>query len=164
MIYDEFQSSDIEILYADVHFVHPHHLTKVVRNYSAKHFKLWMFAFGFTPPHPTFYTYRKNYLNLGLFHTDYKYAADYELMMRYMRTHKLNSKYIHDTWVIMRTGGASNSTPYVKLGLNREIVKACKSNGVYTNIYILFLKYSVKIFEYIIPRFSSSPIRTQPAE
>ncbi len=158
-IHDEFQHHKIDILYADVQFVHPHNLTRVVRNYSAQHFKPWMFAFGFTPPHPTFYTYRKNYLEFGLFHKDYKYAADYELMMRFMRTYKLKSKYIRDTWVIMRTGGASNSTPYVKLGLNREIVRACKSNGVYTNIYILFLKYGVKIFEYITPRLSSSTLR-----
>jgi len=33
--------------------------------------------------------------------------------------------------------------------LNKEIIKACKENGVNTNMAVLSLKYLNKIFEYI---------------
>lgn len=153
-IAEEISKEGIDAVYGDVYFVSPADTTKVVRNYSAKNFKTWKFAFGYTPPHPTFYAKKKLYDQYGLFNPDYKYAADYELMMRFMYKQKISTKYIDAVLAMMRTGGASNKNFLVKYGLNQEVVQACKANGVYTNMFILFAKYLLKINEFISPVFN----------
>jgi hypothetical protein len=51
----------------------------------------------------------------------------------------------------MRTGGVSNQTLKSRYVLNREIVRACRENGVQTNMALLSLKYFSKVGEYIKP-------------
>jgi hypothetical protein len=53
----------------------------------------------------------------------------------------------------MRTGGISNENWKSRYILNKEIIKACKANGVNTNMAKLSLKYFNKVFEYINPLF-----------
>ena len=74
----EFENNDVQTVYADVDFI-DQKSSKIVRFYSSKFFKPWMFQFGFQPAHPTFYTYRKNFLKYGLYRTDMKISGDFEL-------------------------------------------------------------------------------------
>ena len=80
-----FKSNTIDVVNGDVCFVNPGNLKKVVRYYSSKMFKPSLFRFGFMPAHPGFYVRRKCYEELGLYKTDYKIAADYELLIRYLK-------------------------------------------------------------------------------
>lgn len=146
-----FENNSLDAIYGNVYFVKPDNLVKIVRDYSSKNFRLWMFAFGYTPPHPTFFAKKALYDQYGLFDIAYKYAGDYELMMRFLYTHKIKSAFNNNIEAFMRTGGASNKSPMVKYALNKEIIAACKTNGVYTNLFILFGKYLFKIHEYISP-------------
>lgn len=52
----------------------------------------------------------------------------------------------------MRTGGRSTNGIKSNILLNREIVRSCKENGIYTNLPMLFLKYFVKVFELVKTR------------
>lgn len=147
-VVDAFYSDkEIEAVYGDVRFVSPENLTKTVRYYSSKIFSPKLFRFGFMPAHPSFYTYKKNYDQFGLYRTDYKIASDYELLIRFLHTHKLKSTYLPFDFVTMRTGGASTSSWKSNLLLNREIVRACKENGIYTNLPLLMFKYMYKVTE-----------------
>jgi len=47
----------------------------------------------------------------------------------------------------MRMGGRSTSSLKSNYILNKEMVRACKENDMYTNIGIISLKYFVKVFE-----------------
>jgi len=49
--------------------------------------------------------------------------------------------------VRMRSGGLSTSGIKSNFMLNTEIVKACKDNGVYTNLFLVLLKIPMKILE-----------------
>ena len=62
-IVSEFNSNDIDALYGDLIFVSRKNINKTVRYYSAKNFNISKFKFGFAPPHPTFFTYKKNFLS-----------------------------------------------------------------------------------------------------
>ena len=53
--------------------------------------------------------------------------------------------------VYMRTGGVSNKNVLSRYTLNKEIIRACKENGVKTNMFIVSLKYFFKVFEYVKP-------------
>lgn len=140
-------TNDIQCVYGDVRFVNPDNLDKSVRYYRAKNFSPKRFRFGFMPPHPTFFTYKSNFDRFGYYKIDYKIAADYELLIRFLHKNKLKSKYINIDVMKMRMGGVSTASLKSNLILNREIVRACRENDIYTNLPLLMLKYFVKIWE-----------------
>ena len=144
---EAFKNSDIRAVYGDVRFVNPQNLDKTVRYYSSKRFTSEMFRFGFMPAHPTFFTYRKYFEEFGYYKTDYKIAADYELLIRFLYVHQLKSKYLPFDFMKMRTGGTSTASIRSNILLNKEIVRACKENGIWTCMPLLFLKYLIKVFE-----------------
>lgn len=146
------ENKDVQAIYGDVRFVHPDNLEKTVRYYSCKHWKPWRFRFGFMPAHPTFFTYKVNFEKYGYYQYDYHIAADYELLIRFLYTNKLPAKYVHEDFMKMRTGGRSTNGWKANVLLNKEIVRACKENGIYTNMPLLFMKYFVKVFELLNTR------------
>lgn len=146
-IVETFKNNDIDALYADVHFVNPDNLNKCVRYYSSKIFRPSLFRFGFMPAHPSFYMRKECYEKFGFYSLDYKIASDYDLLIRYLYKEKINYQYVKKDFVTMRTGGVSTENFQSRVTLNKEIVTACKKYGIYTNIFLLSLKYFYKIFE-----------------
>ena len=147
-----FEDKTVQATIADVRFVNPENLEKTVRYYSSKNFSPSMFRFGFMPPHPSFFTYKKYFDEFGYYQTNYKIAADYELLIRFLYKHKLKYKYLALDVMKMRTGGASTASFRSNILLNKEIVRACNENDIYTNLPLLFLKYFVKVGELIFTR------------
>ena len=147
-----FEDQKVEATFADVRFVNPDNLDKTVRYYSSRNFSPKYFRFGFRPAHPTFFTYKKFFDLFGYYQTDYKIAADYELLIRFLYIHKLNYFYLPLDVVKMRTGGASTTSMKSILLINKEIIRGCRENGIYTNLFILFLKYFVKVFELVFTK------------
>lgn len=145
-------NNNIEAVYGDVRFVNENNLEKTVRYYSSKNFKPWRFRFGFMPAHPSFYTYKHNFEKYGYYQYDYHIAADYELLVRFLYKYHLKAKYIPLDFMKMRTGGRSTASWKSNFILNKEIVRACKENGIWTCMPLLFLKYFVKIFELIMTK------------
>jgi len=144
-----FKDSTIDACFADVHFVKPDRLEKTVRYYSSARFKPSQFRWGFMPAHPTFFARKRYFDEIGYYKTDYQIAADFELLIRFLYTNKLKYKYIPLDMVTMRTGGKSTRSWKSNYILNKEIVRACKENGIYTNFFLLLLKYFRKVFELI---------------
>jgi glycosyltransferase involved in cell wall biosynthesis len=147
-----FTNNNTDAIYGNIAFVKPDNLSKIVRQYNSNNFKPAKFKYGYMPAHPSFYATKKCFEQFGYYYTDYKIAADYELLMRFMYTHKISSSYINENLVYMRTGGVSNQNLNSRYILNKEIIKACKANNVNTNMALLSLKYFNKIGEFIKPR------------
>lgn len=145
---DNFMNYSVDAVYGDIHFVHDADLSKCVRYYSSRLFSPFWLRFGFMPAHPSFYCKKEVYDKVGLYRLDYKIGADYEMMVRLFKKHKIVAKYIAKDFVTMRTGGASNSNVRSRLTLIKEDVKACRDNGLYTNSLLVCLKYLYKIFEF----------------
>lgn len=143
------ENKGIQAIYGDVRFVHPDNLEKTVRYYSCKHWKPWRFRFGFMPAHPTFFTYKENFEKYGYYQYDYHIAADYELLIRHLYTNKVPAKYVPLDFMKMRTGGRSTNGWKANVLLNKEIVRACKENGIWTCMPLLFMKYFIKVFELV---------------
>lgn len=142
-------SVDIQSVYGDVRFVSTKSIDKIVRYIKAKNFHPSRFRFGFMPPHPSFFAYQHVYNELGLFRENYKIAADYELLCRFLYKYNLKSKYLPLELVRMRMGGKSTASLKSNYILNKEIVRACQENGIYTNMFLLSFKYVIKVFEFI---------------
>ncbi|GHU15235.1 glycosyl transferase [Spirochaetia bacterium] len=146
------ENKDIQAVFGDVRFVNPNDLEKTVRYYSSKKFIPQKFRFGFMPAHPTFFTYKDNFKKFGYYQTDYKIAADYELLIRFLYKNKLTYKYLPFDFMKMRNGGVSTASFKNRIILNQEFLRGCKENGIYTNFFILFMRYFVKVSELIFVR------------
>jgi glycosyltransferase involved in cell wall biosynthesis len=148
-IADTFKAHDIDCLFGDLVYVNPDNPDRIVRYYSSKKFNNSKFKFGYMPAHPTFYCKKEIYDKLGNFETDYKIAADYEILLRFLKVHKIKYKYIPELFVKMRTGGVSTNSFKSNWILNLEILRACKKHNIKTNLFNIYLKYFDKIFELI---------------
>lgn len=149
---EAFEEPGVQAVYGDVRFVHPGDLDKTIRYYSSKVFSPKLFRYGFMPAHPTFFTYKKYFEEFGYYKTDYKIAADYELLVRFLYVHKLQAKYLPLDFMKMRTGGVSTASVRSNILLNKEIVRACRENGLWTCFPLLLMKYAVKVLELIFTR------------
>ena len=151
-VVEVFKTSTVQAVYGDVRFVRSNNLDKTVRYYSSKYFFSSLFRYGFMPAHPTFFTYRHYFKEFGFYKADYKIAADYELLIRFLYIHHLKSRYLALDFMKMRMGGASTASVKSNMLLNKEIVRACKENGIWTCRGMIFLKYIIKIFGFIFTR------------
>ncbi|KAA6343063.1 PGL/p-HBAD biosynthesis glycosyltransferase [termite gut metagenome] len=142
-------NKDTQIVFGDVKFVNPDDLNKTIRYYSSKNFSPKRFRYGFMPAHPTFFTYKQNFEKFGYYQTNYRIAADYELLIRFLYKKKLTYKYLPIDFLKMRTGGISTASLKSNIIINKEIVRACKENGIWTCLPLIYLKYFVKIIELI---------------
>ncbi|GHN02860.1 glycosyl transferase [Cytophagales bacterium WSM2-2] len=142
-----FADPTVDAVFGDLIFVDPKNLSSVVRKYSSAHWKPEKFAWGFMPAHPTFFVRRKYYKQFGLFKTDYRIAADYELLIRFLFVHRLRYKYLPLIMVVMRKGGVSSRNFMSNIILNNEIMRGCRENGIYTNPFMVYSKYFRKLRE-----------------
>ena len=143
--------NSVDAVYADVRFVKDD-LKTTVRYYSAKHWKPWMLQWGKMPPHPSVYIRRELFDKYGLYKLGYDIAADYELLIRYLRVAKLKTRYLNESLVSMRMGGKSTRGWKSFVTLNREIVRGNRENGYFCFFPMLLPKYLFKVFEFILPR------------
>lgn len=142
-----FSETNADALFADLVYVRPENLEKVVRYYSGADFTPGWFAWGWMPPHPTFFVRRELYERYGLFRTDYRIAADFELTARLLFHHRVRYAYLPEVLVRMRTGGVSTRNLKSTWILNREILRACAENGISTNIVKVYSKYLRKVMQ-----------------
>jgi hypothetical protein len=148
-IADAFGSNDIDATYGDIHFVNDDDLTKMVRYYSSSVFKRSYMRFGLMPAHPSFYCKKSVYEKYGYFDTSYRVAADFENLLRLIFINKIKTLYIPKDFVTMRTGGASTAGFGSRRQIMRDHLRAMKQNGVYSNMFLLSLRYFYKIYELI---------------
>jgi glycosyltransferase involved in cell wall biosynthesis len=145
----EFETKTVDLVFGDLVFVKPEDLTKVVRTYATPNFNPDKFAWGWMPPHPTCFLNRSVYERYGHFKTDYRIAADYEILIRFMAKYKITYSHIPKVLVKMRTGGLSTRNFNSNWILNQEIVRGCAENGIQTNMLKVCSKYFTKIFQLI---------------
>ena len=141
------QDSQLDAVYGDVHFVNPSNLNKCVRYYSSKIFKRHLMKLGFMPAHPSFYIRKECFDKYGLYKTDYKIAADFEFLLRVIYKGKIKTQYLPIDMVTMRMGGASTSGLESHRQIMKEHLRAFRENGIYTNTFLLSLRYIYKIEE-----------------
>ncbi len=110
------------------------------------YFRSWMFRIGLEPPHPSFYAKKELFEKYGYYKMGYVISADYDLMMRFLLVHKVKYKYLNHTILTFRASGISTDSNN-RLMMNKEQVRACKENGIWTCLPMIYLKYFFKIPE-----------------
>ena len=138
---------NLESVIGDIAFADKNN--KISRYYSGANFKISNFKWGLMPPHPSFYCKKNTFNKLGLYFANFKLAGDFELMLRYLWKNKISFKYVPLLMVYMQKGGKSTSSICTNLFINNpEVMKACKMNGLNTNLFKIGMKYMLKINQF----------------
>ena len=122
---------------------------KETRRYDSGRFRPSLARWGWMPAHPGMYLTRSAYNRIGQYRTDLKIAADFDFVVRAFNRAKSSFVHLPEVLVHMRPGGASTDGWNAKLTINREVVRACRENGVYTNLPMIMCKYPMKLLEMI---------------
>lgn len=150
---ETFESDDrIDAVYGDIHFVKDEKLNKCTRYFSSRYFRPWMLRFGFMPAHPSFYCKKSVFEKYGLYDLQYRTSSDFEMMVRLLWKHKIKTKYLNMDFVTMRAGGESTAGLSSKKKVNKDISRALKAHGIYSNQTLQALRYTWRIGELIYTR------------
>jgi len=138
--------TNLKSVIGDIAFINNN---KILRYYSSKYWSTLSFRFGIMPPHPSFYCRRDLFIKYGNYRTDFKIAADFELLLRFILIKKVNYKYINNIIVLMKPGGLSTKTLFSQVIITNELLNACKLNGFYTNRILISFRFFFKAFQFI---------------
>ena len=141
-----------KVVFADLILVDQVDDKKVLRYYDSGYFHPDKFKYGWMPAHPTVFVRRELYEAVGQFSNTYQIAADYEMLIRILAIQRARYAYVPKPVVRMRSGGASTAGLSRNWILNKEIVRACKENGIYSNMAMLLLKIPAKLWGRLGPR------------
>ena len=137
---------DIDCVYADLYYVSQYDTSKIVRQWITG--KQRSFSKGWHPAHPTFYVKREIYSKYGLFDLDFKFAADFELMLRLVEKEHIRLFYLPEPLVRMRLGGTtSKNLTNIRKG-NIECLNAFRKNGIPVSVLYPFYRLLPKLKQY----------------
>lgn len=139
-----FELHNVDSLFADLVFVRSDNLERTIRYYDSSKCLPNNFKKALYPAHPTFFVKREIYEKYGYFKTDYKIAADFDLMARFLYTHNISYYYLQEPIIKMRIGGVSTSLKSLYINTIEQL-RVCKENGIKTNIGQILLKYPSKL-------------------
>ena len=139
----------VDSVYGDLVYVNAKDTNKIVRYWKSKPYKKGLFKKGWHPAHPTFFVKKEIYDKYGIFNLDFKIAADYELMLRFLEKYQISSGYIPEVFVKMRIGGESNQSIKNIIKANIESYNAWKVNNLKPPFYLPFIKPLKKLRQFI---------------
>lgn len=144
-----FAVSDVDAMLADVAFFRDSDPTRIVRRYRSDRFRPGLIGWGIMPAHPGMFLKRSVYEKVGGYDTGYRIAADFDFVARAFGRHRCTFEHTREVAVLMRPGGVSTADFGARMLINREVLKACRSNGIYSNYPMLLSKYPRKLLELI---------------
>lgn len=136
-------------LYSDLYYVSSKDTNKIIRNWVSGKYNRQKFLYGWMPPHPAFFVKKSAYEKYGNFNLNFKSAADYELMLRFLYKNNLSTCYIPRPLVRMRVGGMSNVSLANRIKANKEDRKAWRMNGLRPRPYTMLFKPLRKVIQYV---------------
>jgi len=138
----------LDAVFGDVEFFRSGNPGRTTRRYSSARFRPDRIAWGWMPAHPALFVRREVFQRVGEFRPDFRIAGDFEFVARALGKGSLRYRHIPEVLVRMQTGGISTQGWRNTLLLNREVVRACRENGISTNMAKILTKYAFKVLEY----------------
>jgi glycosyltransferase len=153
-IVSEFTASNADAIYGNLIYVSNKNPKKIQRVWVAGGFDSKLFYTGWMLPHPTFYVKKEVYEKYGHFDESFRYAADYELILRLALKYRINISPLRDVLVYMLAGGNSNKDLNTRVKVNLEDRRAWETVGLTPKWYTLYAKPLRKIWQYALHYFS----------
>ena len=149
MVQDVFENRNVDSCYGDLQYVWNHNTNKVIRYWKSSNYRHGKFRYGWMPPHPTFFVKREIYEKYGKFNTNFRIAADYELMLRFLEKYRISTYYIPDVLIKMRVGGMSNRSLRNLFIKSSEDYRAWKINNLSGGVHTILLKNLSKVPQFV---------------
>ena len=128
------KNKNIDLIYGNLIITNKN---KVLRTWNSGNYIKDSFLKGWSPAHPAFIVKKDVYKKYGSFNLKYKYAADIEIMYRFLM--QLNCKYIYldEILIKMRAGGTSNILKNI-ISQNLENIEIFKNEKKF-NLFVFFV-------------------------
>lgn len=152
-VMDTFTQTQADCVFGDLFYFKSGQPNKPLRYYRGRNFSPQKIRWGVLPPHPAFFVRTSTYHRIGLFDTRYKFAADFDLMARFLYVHRISYQYIPEMLVRMRIGGVSTESFSRIIKINREDMASCRKNNIDTNFFLFHIKYFFKIAQVVNLRY-----------
>ena len=144
-----FLDPTIEACYGDLIYVKQDNVDQVVRFWKSREYESGLFKSGWMPAHPTFFVRKSVYDKLGSFNLNYKIAADFELLFRFIEQNKIKTKYLPRVLVRMRLGGTTNKNISNIIRQNKEIISILtKHYGDFSTGKFVFIKLANRLLQF----------------
>jgi glycosyltransferase involved in cell wall biosynthesis len=147
-ISDAFIDSKIDAVYGDIKYFDDD-INKTTRYWKAGEYKESKLNNGWIIPHPALFVRKSVYDKYGLFNTDLKIAADYEFILRILKVHKINVKYIPTVFVRMYNAGTSGKNFKQRMKGWKEMKKAWLMNSLKTPKFFITRRIINKLSQFI---------------
>jgi glycosyltransferase involved in cell wall biosynthesis len=147
-----FADEAVDAVYADLVFVDPVDTSHVVRYWRPGPYVPGSCRGGWMPPHPTFYVRRRVLQANPPFDLEFRLQADFELILRLFEVVKIRSRYLPETLVRMRVGGATTGSWRNIVRGNIEAARASRKNGFRGGLLFMLTKMLRRL-----PQFLARP-------
>jgi glycosyltransferase len=139
---------DVDGVYGDLVYVAADDPARVIRYWKSGAYHPDRLRRGWMPPHPTLYLKRDVFDRWGGYDLDFRIAADYEAMLRWLVKGQIRLAYLPEVMVRMRMGGESNRSIRRIIRKSREDYRAIRRHEV-GNIGTLLSKNFSKLGQFI---------------
>ena len=143
-----FERYACDAIYGDLVYVHPCNVSKIVRYWQAGEYSTSKIKNGWMLPHPTFFVKKQIYDRYGLYDTDLRSAADYEMILKLLYKHNISVYYIPMILVNMRVGGESNRSLLNRIKANKEDSLAWTKNQLKKPMFVRLKKPLLKLWQF----------------
>lgn len=153
LVATQLAKKNLDALFGDVSFFKPGAPCRAIRYYRSGSFNPRRLGWGWMPAHPALFMRREIYQNLNGFKSDYRIAGDFEFVARAFTTCQLRYEYVPEVLVEMQIGGTSTASGIKgRILHNKELLRACRENGIATNVFKILSRYPLKARELLVRR------------
>lgn len=133
-----FEDPLVDACHANLFYVDPVNTKNIERVWKSWDYKDSDFEHGHLPAHPTVFIRQEIYKKYGNFSRKFNAVGDVEFVLRVFYGKKINSVYVDENWVCMRSGGATDGGSLRGIiNQSKDIRAAQRENGIHSSL----LKY-----------------------
>ena len=140
------KNENIELVYGNLIIVKR---SKILRKWISGEYIKDSFLKGWCPAHPAFIVKKIVYKKYGNFNLKYKYAADIEIMYRFLMKYNCKYFYIDEILVKMKSGGKSNNSFKNIFLQNIENLEIFKNEKNFNTLKFFFNKLIHRLNQFI---------------
>jgi glycosyltransferase len=129
-VVEGFARNDVDGIFGDLVYVSATEPSRVIRSWVSGPYQPDKLRRGWMPPHPTLYLRREVFERWGAYDTEFRIAADYEAMLRWLVRGEIRLAYVPTVMVRMRVGGESNKSIGRIVQKSREDYRAIRRHQV----------------------------------
>jgi glycosyltransferase involved in cell wall biosynthesis len=145
-----FNSTNAQATYGSLIYVNKNKPEKINSVWLAGCYNPNMFYHGWMLPHPTFYVKKEVYETYGLYNSTFKYASDYEMVLRLLLKHKIKTAPMREVIIYMNTSEVHYNDIKTQIESSLEYRLAWETIGLTPLWYTLYLKPLFKFWHYIL--------------